>query len=561
MENIESTVSHAGTHLFEGKVPFTHIKRCLVAAALLLGTGAGTMAYAQSDVNLTTVKATALERKYLRPSLTKIYITDGNSSSLAAVDSLKSIKDEKFDYNTLERDVYRMPSIPADDKARKDSIDSFINNLLGEQKISNQIMHCWFPTDSNGDLSIEKLVERGQYAATDADVRKSEVSKRNTLLNELGEQLIDRSYIVVFLVETSVTEKNTSTHVKPYVYKLDFSDEVKATFYDNNYTASGIDQMEFPTKFVTSAKNGVRFDANETEDSYEEIMYKLRKVADFQVKSPVTFTHPIRANIGKKEGVKCDARYAVMRLTEDKEGKTKAQRVATVRATGKILDNRGIADGQVDEEQQTKFYEVKGRKVTPGQTLVEDKDKGFNVAVEYTISEASVSFGYRLGKHLNVPGLFVYLKAGMPFGKGLGGIKIMAANKKGEWKSFQVFEGSIGVAKEFNFAGTFALTAGIEGGYLIAPGAKNTWYENNAWRYDESKDFDSKSYKVGAHVKLGYYVTRNIQIYANVGYNYYIKSDKLVTLQEYWVESEKSNRHKFQKFQPLALGFGVNFGF
>ena len=245
----------------------------------------------------------------------------------------------------------------------------------------------------------------------------------------------------------------------------------------------------------------------------------------------------------------------------DKNGKRKAQRVATVRATNKILDNRSIADGQVSEDQQTKFYEIKGRKIMPGETLVENTDLGLNIAAEYTISEASIAFEYRFGKYLNVPGLFVYLKAGMPWSKGLGGIKIMAANSDGEWKSFQVYEGSLGFAKEFNFAGTFALTAGIEGGYLIAPGAKDTWYENNQWNYDADKDYNSKSYKVGAHVKLGYYLTRNIQLYANIGYNYYIKSDEFMALQEYWVNSEKSNRHKFQKFEPLALGFGLKVGF
>ena len=95
----------------------------------------------------------------------------------------------------------------------------------------------------------------------------------------------------------------------------------------------------------------------------------------------------------------------------------------------------------------------------------------------------------------------------------------------------------------------------------MAPGAKDTWYENNQWNYNADKKFKSKSYKVGAHVKLGYYLTRNIQLYANIGYNYYINSDEFMALQEYWVNSEKSNRRKFQKFEPLALGFGLKVGF
>lgn len=541
------------------------MKRIIVIAALLLGTSAN-LVYAQNDVNLTTKKATALDRKYLRPSLTKLYISDGTNTASKVINSLKEVTDEKFDYNNVKNDVFRMSSIPDDKKARKEEVTKFIEKVLTQQKISNQIMHCWFPTDNTGELSIEQLIERGNYAATDADVKKSDASKRNTMLNELGEQLIDRSYIIAYVVKESVSKDSKgnvkySANVIPYVYKLDFNDEVRTTFYDTNYSASGIDKMTFPTKYVMNANSGYSCSVENAANDYDDIMNLTRKVADFQVKTPITFTHPIRANIGKKEGVTCDKRYAVMRMVENKNGERKAQRVATVRATSKIFDNRSMADGQISEDQQTKFYEIKGRKVIPGETLVENTDFGLNIDAAYTISEASLAFEYRLGKHLNVPGLFLYLKAGMPWSKGLGGIKIMAANSDGEWKSFQVFEGSLGFAKEFNFAGTFALTAGVEGGYLLAPGAKKTWRENNQWYYDSDKNFDSKSYKVGAHVKLGYYVTRNIQLYANIGYNYFIKSNDLVTLQEYWVNSEKSNRHKFQKFQPLAMGLGLKVGF
>lgn len=542
------------------------MKKNLIIAVLLLATGLNTVC-AQNDVNLVTKKVRALDRKYLRPSLTKLYISDGTNTADQAINSLKEAEeDEKFDYNNVKNDVFHIGSIPIDKGQRKKVITSFIENLLAQEKIPNQIMHCWFPTDENGELSIEKLVKRGKYAATDADVNNSKASKRNTMLNELGEQLIDRSYIIAYIVEEIISKDSKGNveykaNITPYVYKLNFDNDTRSTFYDNYYSASGIDQMTFPTEYVKGAERGISCSAESAAAVYDDIMYLLRKVADFQVKTPITFTHPIRANIGKKEGVTCDKRYAVMRLIEDKNGERKAQRVATVRATNKILDNRNIANGQVSEDRQTKFYEIKGRQIMPGETLVENTDLGLNISAEYTISEASLAAEYRLGKNIKIPGFFVYLKAGMPWSKGLGGIKIMAADKDGEWKSFQVLEVSLGFAKEFNFAGTFALTASIEGGYLIAGGAKETWYENNQWNYDKDKNFDSESYKIGAHLKFGYYMTRNIQLYANIGYNYYIKSDKFIALQEFWANSEKSNRHKIQKFEPLAFGLGLKVGF
>lgn len=541
------------------------MKNLIVLVALFCATF--TCVNAQNPEDLVSKKTTALNRKYLRPSLTKIYISDGTSEANSAIRSLQTVVDEKFDYNNdIKNNVFVMSSIPTDKKERATKVNEYLQELIASENLPNQVMHQWFPVDAEGNLSFEKIVERGNYAATDNDIKKMNASKRGSAdLNSLGEQLIDRSYIVAYVVMNAVSnndKKSKSVNIIPYVYKMDFNEEVMNDFYSNHYTAAGIDEMTFPTKFVTNANSGILSSKpEEAAGDYDNVMTLLRKLSDFQVKSPITYTHPIRANIGKKEGVSCDKRYAVMRLVE-KDGEQKAQRVATVRATSKIMDNRGLADGQVKEDQQTVFYEIKGRKVTPGETLVENTDFGLNIVPEYTISEASLAFEYRLGKHLNVPGLFVYLKAAMPWSKGLGGIKVRAFNEDGEEKNFQVIDASIGFAKEFNFAGTFALTASVEGGMLFAPNAKGGTPKitPTGVNLDPSKDLDLKSYKVGASLKFGYYLTRNIQIYANAGYNYFIKSDEMVVLQEIWAATE-SKRGKFQKFQPLSLGAGLKIGF
>lgn len=547
------------------------MKKTFLLVTLLGLMGLSSTVSAQ-ETELVTKKATALSRNYLRPSISKIYISDGNSIAAEAIASLKTVNDEKFDANPLKNDVFVMNDIPGDKKERATAVKSFVEGLMVSEKIPNQIMHTWFPADNNGDLSYDVLVERGQYAATDRDVMVSNNSKRTSMLNELGEKLIDRSYIVAYVITTSTYQSKdgqTMTNINgiPYVFKLDFNEEVMEQFYNSHYTVKGIDEMSFPIKHVMSGKSGASIiTANEAAGDYDNIMTIItKKVADFQVKSPITYTHPIRANIGKKEGVKCDKRYSVMRMVQTKDGEQKAQRVATLRATNKVFDNRSIADGVVAEEEQTKFYEIKGRKVIPGETIVENPDFGINVFAEYTISEASIGVEYRIGKLLHVPGLLAYMKFGMPWSKGLGGIKISAFDENGEDKSFQVFDGSIGIAKEFNFAGTFAVTPSVEAGYLIAPGAKGDFYDvddvsGNILYNSKAKDYDTKSYKVGAHIKLGYYVTRNIQLYVNAGYNYYIKSKQFEALQEYWRVTE-SKREKFQYFQPLAIGAGLKFSF
>ena len=246
------------------------MKNYFIIAALLLGTGVNTVC-AQNDVSLTTKKANALDRKYLRPSLTKIYISDGTNTANRAISSLKGVTDEKFDYNNVKNDIFKIGSIPSDKKERKAAVTSFIENLLAQEKIPNQIMHCWFPTDNNGELSIEQLVERGKYAATDADVKKSEASKRNTMLNELGEQLIDRSYIIAYIVEerTSKDSKGNVTYnanVTPYVYKLDFNDQISRYYYMAKKEGLKIHGI----KYYVVKKPLLRQKKNESVEQYRE---------------------------------------------------------------------------------------------------------------------------------------------------------------------------------------------------------------------------------------------------------------------------------------------------
>lgn len=528
---------------------------------------------AQTPKSLVVEKSSSLVRKYLRPSLTRLYITDGTKNAALAVEQLKNVKDEKFDYNDVSRTSYVMNGIPDDKKDRAVKVNEFIKLLLDKDKIANQIMHGWFPTDDQGNLSIERLITRGQYAATDNDILKSDASKRNSTLNDLGEQLIDRSYIIAYVIKDNPNMNKPDksgeiphyVNVIPYIYKLKFDDETRDSFYNNYYTPRGIDEMEFPVQFVMNAKSGIS--TQDAAGDYEDIMTLVRKVSDFQVKTPIVKTHPIRADIGKKEGVRPDKRFSVMemRVAKNDPSKTYAKRVATVRASRHVIDNRKVAQGTVDD--LTRFYQIKGRQVRPGQTLVENPDFGIALVPEYTISEASFSIEYRIGKWLNFPGVLVYLKAGIPWSKGLGGIKILSYNEDGELKNFQVFEGSIGLAKELNFMGNFVLTPSAEFGAAFAPGAKTIDWDNSSvdnhgninLAASTSKNAKLKTYKVGAALKLGYYMTRNIQLFVNAGYNYWLKSNDFEAYQTLW--SIKNNKNKLQKFQPMSFGAGFKIGF
>ena len=78
---------------------------------------------------------------------------------------------------------------------------------------------------------------------------------------ELGEQLIDRSYVIFYYVvdQPNMNSKGPTRYVKyiPYVYKLDFNETVRTNFYENYYNVeNGIDQCDFPMKYITNAHDG-----------------------------------------------------------------------------------------------------------------------------------------------------------------------------------------------------------------------------------------------------------------------------------------------------------------
>ncbi len=554
----------------------TMVKQILLSA--LLGS-VSLVSMAQDVQDLVSTKATSLAREYFRPSITYLYITDGSSAASQLVDSMKVYKEDKFDLNAISNVDYVISNVPAETKARDAYVKEYVENLVKDKKIANQILHVWFPTDATGNLSYDVLTQRGSYAATNLEVMQSNNQKRTSLMSELGEKLVDRSYIIAYLItdaskKSKKGEVEAAANVNPYVYKVDFGKETLTTFYaDENYTPAGIDKMDIRTDFVMNGKSGETFTSGEKydDDSQEKIWYICRKVSDFQVKAPVEKVHPVQAAIGRKEGVKPDSRWAVMgSYINPKTGEEKAKRYATVRATSHIIDNRSVATGE-EMDDYTKFYVVKGRKVKEGYTLVEDKDLGLGVMLSYTTSEASFGIEYRLGRWIKCPGLSVYVKAGVPWSTKFGGIKIAAPNKDGEIKNFQVFNASVGIAKEFNFANTFSFTPSIEGGMAIAPGAKEiTGIEYNEltdtyyYTYNPKKDANLKVYKVGANVKLGYYATRSFQIYLEAGYNYYIKSDEFKNwYQALWREGRiaEGKGDKLQKFQPVSIGFGVKYSF
>ena len=458
-------------------------------------------AHAQEDLTgLTTSVSNSLSRPYIRPTLTRIYVTDGQSFTEKYAMAFSALEPAKYNYINADNEFFTL-SEPATDMKEN------LTNLLVEQKVTKQIMRGWFPKFENGRYTVDMLLERGRYAMTDEDVVAANSGARSmeTFATTFGKELIDRSYVVVYYM-AQYTDKDgnpAGVQITPYVFKLDYGPKVAANFQKNFFkNPAGIDECEFPLIYVTCGKKNYLSTCPETtlgmEEDFDNVMVLIKDVADFQVKATVEGTLPVKANIGTKEGLYVDKRFDVVRLEEefvtDEEGNETTQQVAKRRAVVRVksvADNKGEATGEVEE--LSTFYKYRGLGIQEGYTLVENADQGMGVSVDLSFGHPSVAFDYRLGRYTKVPGLMAYIKAGLP---------LYSMGQVMEEYGVMPYNASIGVAKEFNFA-PFYVTPGVDAGALA------TYYEEEVYVL---------GYTASANVKAGFYMTPTTQLYATLGY-------------------------------------------
>lgn len=529
------------------------MKKFFLLCVMMCGMAASVMA--QEDVNLLSTRATSLARKYLRPSLTRVYLVDGSSNANTAVKKLIEVDqmNQKFDKNQITDYLYNIGEVSGSKEDRDAAVKAYIEKAIEQNKLGSQVMKNFFPEFKDGAYSVDKLFERGEFAATDNDVLQSNASARQSLMFELGEKLIDRSYMIFYLIQDNKSMNSTPrkdgsyptyVNVIPYVYKMNFNEEVRTNFYENFFSVpDGIDQCNFPMSFIMNAQSGVSAEAGAIdEDEDEKLFTIMRNVADFQVKTPVMEIHPVRAKIGKKEGVRCDRRYVVMENRLDKSQNTYAKRIATVRASNHIVDNYSVATGH--QEELTSFYYIKGGHVQPGMTIVENPDFGISLTPQYNISDIGLSLEYRIGQLLGVPGLLFNIEGGLVMDEDGKVMKVRGVtSKEGKVSDAAVMKFGLGLAKEFNFAHNFCLTPSVSGGILWGVGTKDL--------NDYSKS-TIESYYISGAVKLGYFATRNVQLFVEAGYNLNILGDQFKTMRDAYAANEKEDPK-----DPMALRAGA----
>lgn len=388
------------------------------------------------DVQQEGAKSDALVTEYDRNALTAI-VLENKSGYMLDIRNASSaiIIPDKFDNNLLDT---RLLSTSSNSES--------IKQALIQNKVANQILAKWFARSESGEFDMSVVHDRGLYNATDDEVRKASSSKVGIArLKDAGEMLLNHSYIVVMEFNNIQTmeqiylkrdalakgvgelmgQKNDGVKprkngwmgdVKAYLYKLDFDAETIGMFYNDLWIyeddsdevkaakKAKFDETTFPIKFVMQANgkgDGSQYNPGELlapprQKTRDELFQQMvntgleacvfdfeRSLSDFQVKTPLYSTHPLKAKIGKKEGVKVDHRYFVMEFEQNRKGETEGVRKGVIRAK-KVVDNRKVATG--DSKLYSKFYQVAGKSLMEGMLMQQKNDFGIGISAGTSVS-------------------------------------------------------------------------------------------------------------------------------------------------------------------------------
>lgn len=504
----------------------------LAIAALLLTNSL----FSQNNESIRKIPST-----YDRSSITILYMQfpdENHSQDVKAKIGSLAISDKYYN-NNLNQLSFSAPFSRGTPK-----ISDEIKNYLNEQKVGRSVISKWYARQSDGTMTMDLIFERGMFNATDAAFIKAQSTKLgNAVLQDYGNRLIERSYVLVLDYESVKTMKEAKmpkmkgwkSTVTGYLFKINYNDETQNALYESwiypedsqsvkDEKNKKFEQINFAIEYV--AKTTVYATASQAEGTtqlgrlikeksedelllemvqkgYDETLYFLEKNhEDFMVKTTIFQVSPIRAKIGKKEGLKCDNRYfAYEYVYDEKTNSSKPKMRGVIRATSKIVDNRQVAKG---DSPTSKFYQTAGRRLKTGYLLRQQNDYGIEITAGYEFGEVGGAYARldaRLGRYIGIKSLFLYVDGGAEVKKYIDPYIL------GQENDIMFYRYSAGVAKGF------MLTRNVELRPYVGFGQEVATYKD--WD-DAAGDLKVLYVKGGANLALN--LKHNIQVVGGAGY-------------------------------------------
>ncbi len=381
-------------------------------------------------VFIITPSAYAQSAAYDRPTVNFMLLKHGDVYDASSAKAFAKVpQHDKFYYNKLSVTDLSLPQLKRSDVSSTQWQP--VLTELARQNVARKEVTAWYQRKPDGFMSMSLIHSRGEFNATDDAYNLATTTKRGTEeLRDLGSKLISKTYVVVvdfgsitYSANNGTDMHSWSTTVRAYVYKLRYNDDIESQLYDTWIDEGDSEEvitekqkrfeqipfeMEYLTQVSASASTNslmtgkpmknesglesvmrMAMSVTSREDllqqmyqkGYNNVMGELeKKVAAFKVQTGVSALSPIRAKIGKKEGLKTDQRYFIVEYEMDDKGQVKAKRKAVVRAGSHVVDNRTVTKGKTAE---SNFYQIAGGRVEEGMTLEQRNDAGLSLMLGY----------------------------------------------------------------------------------------------------------------------------------------------------------------------------------
>ena len=372
------------------------------------------VAFAQEPTVQDTVKNNNHLEKYRRSYLYTVLIRHSTFPYGEQIDSafISIPIPDKFNDHNLGLRAFES-SAKKQKKKGKDKVtanESDINDFITSNDIPKLLVSQWFNRcDTTGVFNMELVQSRGFYDASQQAINLADNSiLGRSILADAGEDLIGKTFMLIndiTYVDKGATSAKVggvlsligkvaavatnddsysaagdaagalvneidgfTVNVVSYLYKLDWDDEIAATFYDSYWVDSTFIDSSKILAFDTCGMFNVRYLGSTTisagnfaSKSFaksnkmkqmskvcaraidKSIVELQRAYEEFKVNTPISHVNEdgtIEAFIGLKEGINSKSVYEIL-IPEDKDGKIRYVKVGKARpVVGKIWDNR-----------------------------------------------------------------------------------------------------------------------------------------------------------------------------------------------------------------------------
>ncbi len=355
------------------------------------------------------VNAQKSESDYRRSSIYSILVnhTDQKFASEIKEAFLQIPVPDKFNDHNLSVKVLTMDKKLSGAGSQKEN--PAITEFLQNNQVASRLVGRWFNRDYfTGQCDMELVKERGLYNATEFDKQLATRSARGVaMLQDAGEDLIGNTFVLVndiryvdknkgaktgaailkifgsvaaIATGTNIddltdnlgnmveTIKGFKVKINTFLYKLEWTDEQAALFYQEQYAvkpdatkranfeaARGTYKLKYVGKVESSGGTtsflGIKEDQpvvmvrKACQRAIDENVVDLqRNYEEFRTKSPLLSVEPLTAYVGKKEGVNEKSRFEVLEVVEMENGSHKYNRVGVIEPIENLIwDNRYMA--------------------------------------------------------------------------------------------------------------------------------------------------------------------------------------------------------------------------